>query len=189
MSCKMCGSCCSEPGWLVPADWDKIARRLSLSKEEVLKKYLVIDFLADSREGYLFVLAPAKVREGTPICPPGEKVPWTYAHEKGTCIFLEGSLCSIHPDKPLECLTYECSEEKVPLSGDPKEYAEKVLEVSKRREIAELWKPYDLRRYVSDKFDIAHCRRNLEIEEQLLAEFQDDFPDASKISQLERELE
>lgn len=65
MKCKMCGSCCSEPGWLKPADWDNIAKRLGLRKEEVLNKYLIIDFLADE-EGYKFVLAPVKTVDGEP---------------------------------------------------------------------------------------------------------------------------
>lgn len=191
----MCASCCSEPGWLVPADWEKIAKRLEISKEELLNRYLVIDYLADGR-GYHYVLAPVKVVDGEPLVKPGERVPWVYAHMLGSCIFLKDNLCSLHPVKPLECTEYECTSTNSTNnhSLDPNQYAQEILQTSKRKEILKMWEKesiegIDLKDYVAKRFDLAHCKRNLEIEQLLLKEYQEDFPDYEKIRELEQKLE
>lgn len=185
----MCGSCCSEPGWLKPADWDNIARRLGLTKEEVLNKYLIIDYLA-TQDGYSWVLAPVKVVDGVPLSEPGKRVPWKYAHSTGKCIFLKDNLCVLHPVKPSECQTYECEAIKHNLEmKDPNSLAKEILEVSNRNEIATLWQAFDLKKFIPDKYNKAHCIKNLELEQLLLKEYQEDFPDIDLIARLERQLD
>lgn len=189
MACKRCGLCCREPGWLKPADWEKIARRLGRTKEEVLRDYLVIDYLADKTTGYRYALAPVKVKKGNPLARTGERVPWRYAHLEGECIFLQNNLCSLHPDKPTECVEYQCSENKVGIELDPIEYAKEVVAASGREEIVKLWESYHLERFIPQKFTKEHCLENLRLEEQLLAEYQKDFPDIDKVILLESKLE
>ncbi len=188
MKCNMCGNCCCEPGWLEPKDWDNIAKRLSLTKEEVLNKYLVIDYLANET-GYHYVLSPLKVAEGKPLISPGQRVPWRYAHLIGKCIFLQGNLCLLHPDKPRECRDYQCSKSSLDKRTSPDNYVKAVLKASQREEIVKLWESVDLKQYLDKRYDQKHCLRNLHLEQCLLKEYQKDFPDSQKILALENQLD
>lgn len=194
MECRRCSNCCREPGWLIPADWEIIAKRLDITQEELLQRYLVIDYLADKTYGYRYVLAPVKVFQQKPLAKPGQRVPWNYAHLEGKCIFLKDNLCSLHPDKPVECREYQCMEHEDKQIAkdkivDPNEYAKEVLEGSKREEIIKLWQEIGLERYVDKRFNKEHCLNNLRLEQLLLKEYQKDFPDIDKIIEIESQIE
>lgn len=187
MKCKMCGRCCAEPGWLEPKDWDNIAKRLGLSKTEVLNKYLVIDYLANET-GYHYVLAPLKVLEEKSLTLPGQRVPWRYATLSGQCIFLKENLCLLHPQKPRECRDYQCKDSSLE-NISPNNYVKEVLKASQREELVKLWESVDLKKYVDKKYDKLHCLRNLALEQRLLNELKKDFPNSQKILELENQLE
>jgi Fe-S-cluster containining protein len=104
--CERCISACrDDPGRLVPADLKKIAAFLKISEKELRAAYLVR--IPDADNNRIFFYAPAKIKAGHFLTPPGGTVPDYYAEEKGRCVFLspEG-LCSIHPVKPFECAAY-----------------------------------------------------------------------------------
>lgn len=187
MKCKMCGHCCAEPGWLEPEDWDNMAKKLGLSKTEVLNKYLVIDYLANET-GYHYVLAPLKVLDGKPLSPPGQRVSWHYANLSGICIFLKDKLCLLHPEKPRECRDYQCDNSLLK-NTSPNSYVKEVLKASQREELVKLWESVDLKKYVDQRYDKLHCLKNLALEQRLLKELKKDFPDPQKILELENRLE
>ncbi len=105
-SCERCVSACrNDPGRLVPTDLKKIAAFLQITESQLRSDYLVRIMAVG--HGRVSFLAPAKIRAGRFLVPPGTIVPDYYETEKGRCIFLspEG-LCSIHPVKPFECAAY-----------------------------------------------------------------------------------
>jgi len=104
--CERCVSACrNDPGRLVPADLKKIAAFLKISENELQAEYLVR--IPAMNNGRIYFLAPAKIKAGHFLVPPGTIVPDYYETEKGRCVFLtpEGS-CMIHPVKPFECAAY-----------------------------------------------------------------------------------
>ncbi len=158
MDCTRCGNCChSQTGWLVPADLRAIAEFLNISQRQLISRYLVIDYLAQSETGYTFVWAPVRVNEftGTPLVTPGQRVPWRYSEEYAPCIFWQTKGCSIHQVKPLECKLYGCGT------------SDGVLQPS-RSHIAMQWDQSEPEfAALHRQYNLAHCRRNLEVEDQI----------------------
>jgi len=105
--CERCVSACSnDPGRLVPADLKKIAAHMKISESELQAEYLV-RIPASGKNCRIHFLAPAKIKAGHFLVPPGTIVPDYYENEKGRCVFLSpAGSCTIHPDKPFECAAY-----------------------------------------------------------------------------------
>lgn len=158
MGCSRCGNCChSQTGWMTPDDLKRLASFLSLSEEEVAKRYLVVDYLADYHQGYRYVYAPARVNEftGEPLVEPGTRVPWLYSEEYAPCIFWHPSGCQIHPVKPLECALYEC---------------DRATDITHpmREDIAALWdQSIPAFAELHRRYGLEHCRQNLAIETKI----------------------
>lgn len=83
--CTGCGTCCRWPGqvYLYREDIVRLARRQGMPLEDFLVRYSVI-VKWKTIEGEHFRIGVARSSDGS-------------------CVFLHGSSCSIHKDKPLAC--------------------------------------------------------------------------------------
>jgi Fe-S-cluster containining protein len=98
-SCDRCQSLChNKPGWFTPDQIDAVARKLSLTVEDLFQTYLTIDTVMIATSGGamgVYVLAPAILGK-----PSGSI---SRPKERGACIWLKGGRCGIHEIKPREC--------------------------------------------------------------------------------------
>ena len=104
--CELCVSACRrDPGRLVPADIEPLARLLGLTPAELLARHLVLRPLPGPEGGY--ALAPVKGKAHRLLVDPGTVVPSYYEGEDGWCVFLaENGECRVHAAKPFECRAY-----------------------------------------------------------------------------------
>lgn len=102
-TCNRCGTCCrTHPCALAPDDLGKIAFFLRMSRTDVFRRYLVLDYtIASSRK--LRYLCPARVGD-----KPGRAVDWDWSFTGSPCIFLHGNSCAIEPVKPRGGRTFSC---------------------------------------------------------------------------------
>jgi len=98
--CKMCGKCCQfGSGYLAPQDYEKLAKVLGISIEELKK-----DFLEEQKAYNTTVHKPRLIRnKGKPY---------------GRCVFHnDNEGCSVHGAKPLQCkVTSPCADAGVELN-------------------------------------------------------------------------
>lgn len=88
--CKRCGHCCNHgSGCLAGDDLKHISKFLQVT-EDKLKK----DYLEEIEKFNTTRLRPVTIKDGKPY---------------GICIFYSDNSCKIHPVKPLECKTGNCS--------------------------------------------------------------------------------
>lgn len=101
--CKKCGRCCCKmPCGLIPEDLGIIANYLNISVDELIDKYMVVDYHSAEEEdgGILYYIAPRRKDDD---CFKIAEYGWAFS--KVPCIFLENKengdrICSIHLVKP-----------------------------------------------------------------------------------------
>jgi len=95
-----------DPGRLLPDDLPRIARKLGVSRDELLKRFLVFH-LHRQGNSEIQVPSPLKLKNGVALAEPGTIVDRHYEGRPGRCIFLDQeNRCALHPDKPFECRAY-----------------------------------------------------------------------------------
>lgn len=121
-TCEYCvGACHNVPGWFMPGQVEKLAKRAKLSLLDYFTKFLVLEYWVNG-DSNIYVLTPSKSWQ-----TPGTKAKWNSAYHPGKCIFLDDKdRCSIHKFKPFECAKLDCSK----VYSNP------------RRRIALVWKKF-----------------------------------------------
>lgn len=119
--CRYCSEACNhKPGWFKPGEAEKVADHLGLSLEDLFKTKLGVDWWEGSGED-IFLLTPALSN-----MTPGEEYP---GDPRGSCVFFEDGLCSIHSVKPFECGEYMHGDSHGEIS-------------SRHRSVADLWRDH-----------------------------------------------
>ena len=116
-TCEKCVDCCKRtPGWFAPGEAERAAELLGLDFETFRERYLITDHQFTINED-IEVLAPSG---------EASRADFRSSYLHGRCVFLdEHDRCQIHEAKPFECReTMGCAD----------------VQVSRRPEIAELWK-------------------------------------------------
>jgi len=110
MECKQCGKCCQHPCALEPNDLEKISDYLNITIEELIDKYLILDYWMTTEES-LYYFTPKRVGDnGTKIAS------FSWAFSDKSCMFLENNLCKIHDVKPRGGREWICGMEEEPYS-------------------------------------------------------------------------
>lgn len=93
-TCKECKSACThKPGWFLPGEAEKAALFLGMPLQEFFETKLGVDWWEGKQP--IFILAPGMKGKETGTEYPGDP--------RGTCVFYEKGLCTIHSVKPFEC--------------------------------------------------------------------------------------
>jgi Fe-S-cluster containining protein len=99
--CDHCrAACLNAPGWFMPDQIPRLARKLRLTVEETFRKYLAIGVtqLADGTQKA--GVMPHKLRDGK---KPGARWSLGEIAGPGRCIFYDRGRCSIYAVRPFEC--------------------------------------------------------------------------------------
>lgn len=103
MKCKKCGECCKRyPCALEPKDLKRISNFLNITKKELIKKYLILDYWVEST-GSLYLYSPKRITDNN-----DRIASFSWAFSSDPCIFLENNLCKIHDVKPRGGREYIC---------------------------------------------------------------------------------
>lgn len=79
INCKTCGNCCQKlPFQVLDTDIEKLANRLNLKHDQVIKQYL----------------------------KPSQEEKEKYETKAIPCPFLKGTTCSVYQDRPIDCISY-----------------------------------------------------------------------------------
>ena len=91
----------------MPEDLPRLATFLHLNPEEVIQRYLMIDYYIQPDGSELDYLRPAKMKSEA----PGTRASWGWAFHEADCIFLEDGRCSVYAARPWDCrMTLACDE-------------------------------------------------------------------------------